>query len=150
VCADPLLALVVRCVQCALQLLGYKQAELVGKNVSVLMPAPFGARHSSYVAAFLKSGELATSLRAQWHSHPVLCCAVLCCAVLCRAVPCRAVLCCAVPCRAVLCCAVLCCAVLFSQLGLAVAARPERQGDGCPNTIAPNCGRVLWPALPTE
>jgi PAS domain S-box-containing protein len=43
--------------QPTLQLLGYKKAELEGKNVSMLMPAPFSHRHNSYISNYLKSGK---------------------------------------------------------------------------------------------
>ncbi len=36
---------------------GYKQAELIGKNVSMLMPAPHSSRHDEYIARFMETRE---------------------------------------------------------------------------------------------
>ncbi|MCX2574919.1 PAS domain-containing sensor histidine kinase [Pedobacter sandarakinus] len=41
----------------ALQLFGYEKAELVGKNVSVLMPAPDKARHDGYIQNYNETGK---------------------------------------------------------------------------------------------
>ncbi len=39
------------------RMFGYTARELIGRNVSTLMPAPFGARHSSQIARYLRTGE---------------------------------------------------------------------------------------------
>ncbi|WP_199120439.1 PAS domain-containing sensor histidine kinase [Pedobacter sp. ASV28] len=41
----------------ALELFGYKSEELVGKNVSVLMPPPDKERHDSYIANYRHTGK---------------------------------------------------------------------------------------------
>ncbi len=40
----------------ALQLLGYSKRELVGKNISILVPQPMSAAHDSYIAAYCATG----------------------------------------------------------------------------------------------
>jgi hypothetical protein len=35
---------------------GYKKGELEGKNVNVLMPPPFNARHNGYLKAYQNTG----------------------------------------------------------------------------------------------
>jgi two-component system sensor kinase FixL len=43
--------------EAALRLFGYTRAELLGKNVKILMPAPYGAEHDGYLGRYLKTGE---------------------------------------------------------------------------------------------
>ncbi|MEB8386554.1 PAS domain S-box protein [Rhodobacteraceae bacterium KMM 6894] len=38
-------------------LMGYTQAEVLGQNVSILMPAPYRHKHDSYISAFLETGN---------------------------------------------------------------------------------------------
>ncbi len=39
------------------KLFGYTENEVIGKNVSILMPAPFQKEHNSYISSYLKTGE---------------------------------------------------------------------------------------------
>jgi len=39
------------------RLFGYAEAELIGRNVSCLMPQPDRGRHDEYIAHYLKTGE---------------------------------------------------------------------------------------------
>ncbi|HEV8027216.1 MAG TPA: PAS domain S-box protein [Stellaceae bacterium] len=39
------------------RLFGYQAAEVVGKNVKVLMPAPYRERHDSYIENYVETGE---------------------------------------------------------------------------------------------
>ena len=41
----------------AVQLFGYEAEEVIGRNVSMLVPSPHSERHDQYLANFLKSGE---------------------------------------------------------------------------------------------
>lgn len=41
----------------ALTLFGYERSELIGKNVSVLMPQPDKARHDQYIASYRDTGQ---------------------------------------------------------------------------------------------
>ena len=38
-------------------MLGYISSEVLGKNVSILMPEPFAKQHDGYIASYLKTGE---------------------------------------------------------------------------------------------
>jgi two-component system CheB/CheR fusion protein len=40
-----------------LRMFGYKHGELIGQNVSVLMPSPYQERHNGYLATYLRTGE---------------------------------------------------------------------------------------------
>ncbi len=39
------------------EIFGYTSSELVGQNVSMLMPLPFSREHDAYIQRFLKTGE---------------------------------------------------------------------------------------------
>ena len=39
------------------RIFGYKAKELIGKNVSVLMPAPWSRQHDAYIQRYLKTGQ---------------------------------------------------------------------------------------------
>lgn len=39
------------------QIFGYQAAEIIGKNVNILMPSPFREHHDSYLAAYLRTGQ---------------------------------------------------------------------------------------------
>jgi len=39
------------------RMFGYTEAEVAGKNVSVLMPSPYRERHDEYITRYLKTGE---------------------------------------------------------------------------------------------
>lgn len=41
----------------ALQMFGYAEDELVGHNVSMLMPSPYREQHSNYISRYLESGQ---------------------------------------------------------------------------------------------
>lgn len=43
--------------QAACTLFGYTKGEMEGKNVNILMPAPYSARHDSYLKNFLTTGQ---------------------------------------------------------------------------------------------
>ncbi|GAB4813128.1 hypothetical protein N2152v2_000174 [Parachlorella kessleri] len=64
----------------ALELFGYKQGELEGKNVRVLMPPPYSAQHNQYIHRYKKTGKALrmgkpasqmVALNAQGFSFPV-------------------------------------------------------------------------------
>jgi two-component system sensor kinase FixL len=39
------------------RMFGYRRQELLGRNVSTLMPEPFASRHDSYIGKYLRTGE---------------------------------------------------------------------------------------------
>lgn len=39
------------------QIFGYKAAEVIGRNISMLMPSPYREQHDRYLASYLQSGE---------------------------------------------------------------------------------------------
>jgi len=41
----------------ACNVLGYLQAELVGRNISLIIPQPFGDQHDEYMKKFLEAGK---------------------------------------------------------------------------------------------
>lgn len=41
----------------AMRIFGYTACEMIGKNVSMLMPPPYRAKHTSYISRFLRTGE---------------------------------------------------------------------------------------------
>jgi two-component system sensor kinase FixL len=63
----------------AQDLFGYREEELIGRNVSLLMPSPDRERHDSYLYRYLKTGErkiigigrVVTGLRNDGSSFPV-------------------------------------------------------------------------------
>ncbi len=62
-----------------LQMFGYTQDELVGKNISILMPQPYRDEHDGYIERYLQTGEAriigigreATALRKDGSTFPV-------------------------------------------------------------------------------
>ena len=42
---------------------GYTRDELVGRNVSVLMPSPYREEHDRHVASYLRTGKARNSVR---------------------------------------------------------------------------------------
>ena len=51
------------------RLMGYKKAEMEGKNVSMLMPPPFCHRHNAYLRTHINTGELNRKWDAQATLH---------------------------------------------------------------------------------
>jgi PAS domain S-box-containing protein len=41
----------------AVRMLGYSRADLVGRNIAMIMPAPFSNAHQSYLTRYLETGE---------------------------------------------------------------------------------------------
>ncbi|HUL51615.1 MAG TPA: PAS domain S-box protein, partial [Candidatus Nitrosotalea sp.] len=39
------------------RIFGYRSAELIGRNVSILMPSPFREKHDDYLANYLRTGR---------------------------------------------------------------------------------------------
>ncbi len=62
-----------RCFGTALTLLGYSRREIIGKNISILVPQPMCAAHDSYLAAYCSTGVEVRSVHMQmrlllcWH-----------------------------------------------------------------------------------
>ena len=42
----------------AVKMFGYTPGEMIGQNVSMLMPEPYADEHDEYVARYLKTGEM--------------------------------------------------------------------------------------------
>jgi PAS domain S-box-containing protein len=62
----------------ALSMFGYNKRDMVGKNVSLIVPPPMNARHDLYLKAFLDSGRSvvsgpatheSTGLTTSTHTH---------------------------------------------------------------------------------
>lgn len=49
--------LIASCSDTAVNLFGYSESEMIGKNVNILMPSPYREEHDGYIARYLKSGE---------------------------------------------------------------------------------------------
>jgi PAS domain S-box-containing protein len=45
----------------ALTMFGYNKRDMIGKNISVVVPPPMNARHDTYLRRFLDTGRLAVS-----------------------------------------------------------------------------------------
>lgn len=48
---------IVSCNKATLQLFGYQENELLGKNISILMPEPYQSKHDSYIQNYLKTKQ---------------------------------------------------------------------------------------------
>jgi PAS domain S-box-containing protein len=59
----------------ALSMFGYNKRDMVGKNISLIVPPPMNARHDAYLKAFLDSGRSVVSgpawLRGIQHGYCV-------------------------------------------------------------------------------
>ena len=42
----------------ALTMFGYNKRDLIGKNISIIMPPPMNARHDTYMRRFLDTGKM--------------------------------------------------------------------------------------------
>ena len=41
----------------ALDIFGYKKNELIGQNISILMPEPYRSKHDDFIQAYLRTGQ---------------------------------------------------------------------------------------------
>jgi two-component system, LuxR family, sensor kinase FixL len=55
------------------RLFGYRAAEAVGRNVSILMPSPFAEQHDEYLASYLRTGraKMVVGLRKDGSTFPL-------------------------------------------------------------------------------
>ncbi len=59
----------------ALSMFGYNKRDMLGKNISLIVPPPMNARHDEYLKAFLDSGRSVVSGPSPVVKHrPVLLC----------------------------------------------------------------------------
>ena len=42
----------------ALTMFGYNKRDLIGKNISIIVPPPMNARHDTYMRRFLDTGKM--------------------------------------------------------------------------------------------
>ncbi len=50
----------------ALSMFGYNKRDMVGKNISMIVPPPMNARHDAYLKAYLDSGRSVVSWGLVW------------------------------------------------------------------------------------
>ena len=50
----------------ALNMFGYNKRDLVGKNVSVIVPQPMSSVHDKYLQAFVESGHSVSGVLSMW------------------------------------------------------------------------------------